>query len=211
MALGMVCSFGMQASPVIIPMAIKSATRCRCRLSSKAKSWRQSLKTVSELGAARYESGAFVNTFLNIAADALLLRFGDEWPEFRLARARVADGETFGRRLGNLHGFVIARFRHQQACVRRTGLPGIKVTIADAGGDCPFQVGIIENDARRFAAEFKGDDEPAARSAVVARVASECGVVPADVVFVKPGTLPRTSSGKLRRLEVKRNLEGASR
>ena len=46
-----------------------------------------------------------------------------------------------------------------------------------------------------------------ARSEVVQRVASECGVVPSDVVFVSPGTLPRTSSGKLRRLEVKRNLE----
>jgi long-chain-fatty-acid--[acyl-carrier-protein] ligase len=41
-------------------------------------------------------------------------------------------------------------------------------------------------------------------------VASECGVVPASVVFVRPGSLPRTSSGKLRRLEVKRNLAAAT-
>lgn len=60
-----------------------------------------------------------------------------------------------------------------------------------------------------IAAEFKGADEPAARTAMVALIASECGVVPADVVFMRPGSLPRTSSGKLRRLEVKRNLEGA--
>ena len=60
-------------------------------------------------------------------------------------------------------------------------------------------------------AEFRGADEPAARRELVRRVASECGVVPADVVFVKPGSLPRTSSGKLRRLEVKRNLEVANR
>jgi long-chain-fatty-acid--[acyl-carrier-protein] ligase len=56
-------------------------------------------------------------------------------------------------------------------------------------------------------AEFKGADESDARSALVQRVASECGVVPSDVVFVAPGSLPRTSSGKLRRLDVKRNLE----
>ena len=56
-------------------------------------------------------------------------------------------------------------------------------------------------------AEFRGPDEAGARSELVQRVASECGVVPSDVVFVSPGTLPRTSSGKLRRLEVKRNLE----
>lgn len=59
-------------------------------------------------------------------------------------------------------------------------------------------------------AEFRGPDEPGARTELVKRVASECGVVPSDVVFVSPGSLPRTSSGKLRRLEVKRSLEGAS-
>ncbi len=75
---------------------------------------------------------------------------------------------------------------------------------------CVVAIGTGEASARPglvIAAEFKGDDEPAARSAVVARVASECGVVPAEVVFLKPGALPRTSSGKLRRLEVKRSLE----
>jgi long-chain-fatty-acid--[acyl-carrier-protein] ligase len=78
---------------------------------------------------------------------------------------------------------------------------------------CVVAIGTGESSARPglvIAAEFKGDDEPAARSAVVARVASECGVVPADVVFLKPGALPRTSSGKLRRLEVKRTLEAAA-
>jgi long-chain-fatty-acid--[acyl-carrier-protein] ligase len=55
-------------------------------------------------------------------------------------------------------------------------------------------------------AEFRGPDESGARSELVAKVASECGIVPSDVVFVRPGSLPRTSSGKLRRLEVKRKL-----
>ncbi|WP_319457352.1 MULTISPECIES: long-chain-fatty acid--ACP ligase MbtM [unclassified Mycobacterium] len=75
-------------------------------------------------------------------------------------------------------------------------------------------IGTGESSARPgllIAAEFKGTDEPAARSELVSRVASHCGVVPADVVFLKPGSLPRTSSGKLRRLEVKRNLDGANR
>lgn len=74
-------------------------------------------------------------------------------------------------------------------------------------------VGINERAARPglvITAEFRGPDEPGARSELVARVASECGVVPSAVVFVAPGTLPRTSSGKLRRLEVKRGLEAAS-
>jgi len=71
-----------------------------------------------------------------------------------------------------------------------------------------------DDDATRpglvITAEFRGPDESGARSELVAKVASECGIVPSNVVFVKPGTLPRTSSGKLRRLEVKRNLTAAS-
>lgn len=58
-----------------------------------------------------------------------------------------------------------------------------------------------------IAAEFRGRDEAGARADLISRVASQCGVVPADVVFLTPGSLPRTSSGKLRRLEVKQNLE----
>lgn len=58
-----------------------------------------------------------------------------------------------------------------------------------------------------IAVEYRGPDENAARGELVQRVASECGVVPSDVVFLTPGSLPRTSSGKLRRLEVKQNLE----
>ena len=71
-------------------------------------------------------------------------------------------------------------------------------------------VGTNENATRQglvITAEFRGADEAAARSQVVSLVASECGIVPADVHFVRPGSLPRTSSGKLRRLEIKRNLE----
>lgn len=60
-----------------------------------------------------------------------------------------------------------------------------------------------------IAAEFRGSDESEARSEVVSRVASECGIVPSDVVFMAPGSLPRTSSGKLRRLEVKQNLRAS--
>jgi long-chain-fatty-acid--[acyl-carrier-protein] ligase len=72
-----------------------------------------------------------------------------------------------------------------------------------------------DDDATRpglvITAEFRGPDESGARSELVAKVASECGIVPSNVVFVKPGSLPRTSSGKLRRLEVKRNLTAVAR
>nr|WP_090345303.1 long-chain-fatty acid--ACP ligase MbtM [Mycolicibacterium malmesburyense]CRL77547.1 long-chain-fatty-acid--CoA ligase [Mycolicibacterium malmesburyense] len=70
-------------------------------------------------------------------------------------------------------------------------------------------VGVGERSIRpgvAIVAEFRGPDEATSRADLIERVASECGVVPTDVVFVRPGTLPRTSSGKLRRLEVKRDL-----
>lgn len=67
-----------------------------------------------------------------------------------------------------------------------------------------------ENTARPglvMVAEYRGTDQESARSAVIGAVASACGIVPGDVVFVEAGTLPRTTSGKLRRLEVKRLVE----
>ncbi|UUO04141.1 long-chain-fatty acid--ACP ligase MbtM [Mycolicibacterium novocastrense] len=70
-------------------------------------------------------------------------------------------------------------------------------------------VGVGERSIRpgvAIVAEFRGPDEARSRADLIERVASECGVVPSEVVFVRPGALPRTSSGKLRRLEVKRDL-----
>lgn len=73
------------------------------------------------------------------------------------------------------------------------------VVAVDAGRDS-LRPGLL------VAAEFRGPDETGARDEVIRRVASECGIVPAAVVFMTPGSLPRTSSGKLRRLEVRRSL-----
>jgi long-chain-fatty-acid--[acyl-carrier-protein] ligase len=60
------------------------------------------------------------------------------------------------------------------------------------------------------AAEFRGRDEAAARAAVTQRVAAVCGVAPATVMLLAPGSLPRTSSGKLRRLEVQSQLDSVN-
>jgi long-chain-fatty-acid--[acyl-carrier-protein] ligase len=98
----------------------------------------------------------------------------------------------------NLFPTEIERVAAQVTGVREGGV------VAIGTGETSARPGLV------IAAEFKGTDESAARSDLVARIASECGVVPADVIFMKPGALPRTSSGKLRRLEVKRNLEGAN-
>ena len=48
-------------------------------------------------------------------------------------------------------------------------------------------------------AETKSDDAGPLRQAVTRRVRQAIGLPPEDVVFVSPGTLPKTSSGKLQR------------
>ena len=53
-------------------------------------------------------------------------------------------------------------------------------------------------------AEHRGDDPGRLHDAVVDRVCDAVGVPPLDVVLVGPGTLPKTSSGKLQRSACKR-------
>ena len=49
-------------------------------------------------------------------------------------------------------------------------------------------------------AETRADDDTApVRDAVASKVSNAVGVPPVDVVLVRPGTLPKTSSGKLQR------------
>jgi fatty-acyl-CoA synthase len=48
-------------------------------------------------------------------------------------------------------------------------------------------------------AETRADDAAALRDAVIDRVCDAVGIPPLEVVFVGPGTLPKTSSGKLQR------------
>lgn len=61
-----------------------------------------------------------------------------------------------------------------------------------------------------IAAEFAGPDEPGTRAELMRRVTGECGIVPSRVVLLAPGSLPRTTSGKLRRLEIRELMEGAA-
>ena len=81
-------------------------------------------------------------------------------------------------------------------------VPGLRAgaVVAVGAGNGSARPGLV------IAAEYRGRDEPHARSEVTKRIASVCGVVPASVVLLAPGSLPRTTSGKLRRLEVQRNL-----
>jgi fatty-acyl-CoA synthase len=58
-------------------------------------------------------------------------------------------------------------------------------------------------------AETKADDPSPVRSAVAERVRQSVGVPPREVVLVAPGTLPKTSSGKLQRSLCKQRYLGS--
>jgi fatty-acyl-CoA synthase len=57
-------------------------------------------------------------------------------------------------------------------------------------------------------AETKLDESAPVRAAVAARVTDAVGVPPEDVVLVRPGTLPKTSSGKPQRSLCRRRYLG---
>jgi len=80
-----------------------------------------------------------------------------------------------------------------------TEVPGVR-----PGGAVAF--GIAGNDGDRLvvAVESRGADPADVRAAVTAAVLDEVGLCPADVVALRPGRLPKTSSGKLRRAEARR-------
>lgn len=84
-------------------------------------------------------------------------------------------------------------------------LPGVR-----AG--CVAALGVPGNDDRaeslvvlmeRSRGEPASGDQELARSAH-RRIVAQTGLVPDRVVILEPGTLPRTSSGKIRRLEARR-------
>lgn len=95
----------------------------------------------------------------------------------------------------NLFPVEIERAAATVTGVKRGGV------VAMARGEGSARPGLV------VVAEYRGDDPDGARSQVIAEVASECGVVPASVLLVEPGSVPRTTSGKLRRLETKQMVE----
>lgn len=72
---------------------------------------------------------------------------------------------------------------------------GNVVALSAAGGR-------VGSDRLIVVAEFAGADREAARGEIAARTTAECGITPALVELVEPNSLPKTSSGKLRRVEV---------
>ncbi|MEV0458986.1 fatty acyl-AMP ligase [Catellatospora methionotrophica] len=80
-----------------------------------------------------------------------------------------------------------------------TGVPGVR-----PGGAAAFAIPADRGDRLVVAVESRDTDIESLRRAVTVAVAGETGLAPAEVVMVRPGRLPKTSSGKLRRSETRR-------
>ena len=78
------------------------------------------------------------------------------------------------------------------------GLPGVRTGCAVAVGFVPAG---DEDEALAVLVETTSDATPGLAQEVASRVQQHTGILPARVELLAPGTLPRTSSGKLRRRE----------
>ena len=121
--------------------------------------------------------------------------------------AYVADGETYIA--GRLKDLIIAAGRNlvpQEIEEAASTVPGVRK-------GCVVAVGVAQEalgtEGLVVVAETR-ETEAAARdriaSAITERVAEAVGVPPERVVLVPPGTVPKTSSGKIRHAETKRLL-----
>jgi acyl-CoA synthetase (AMP-forming)/AMP-acid ligase II len=113
----------------------------------------------------------------------------------------VHDGELFV--CGRHKEIVIVRGANhapQDFEAALEGLPGVRTGCAVAVGFVPQGE---DDEALAMLVETSPDASPTLAAEVASRVQERTGIVPAHVELLGPGTLPRTTSGKLRRYEAR--------
>lgn len=113
----------------------------------------------------------------------------------------VHDGELF--MCGRSKDIVIIRGANhapQDFEAALEGLPGVRTGCAVAVGFVPAGE---EEEALAMLVETTADAPPSLASDVASRVWERTTILPAHVELLAPGTLPRTSSGKMRRREAR--------
>jgi fatty-acyl-CoA synthase len=113
----------------------------------------------------------------------------------------VHDGELF--MCGRSKDIVIIRGANhapQDFEAALEGLPGVRTGCAVAVGFVPAGE---EEEALAMLVETTPDAPPSLASDVASRVWERTTILPAHVELLAPGTLPRTSSGKMRRREAR--------
>ena len=105
--------------------------------------------------AASGELRALVPGDLNILFDTLSLCLRHHRSDLRIRVHRIADNEAFHHLGEAANDFVIARTRDENARLVSTGLTAVAQRASPHALDYRRQVGVVEHDQRRLAAEFE--------------------------------------------------------
>src|SRR5579862_9317184 len=101
------------------------------------------------------EFRAFLDTRLDVFLNALILLYAGQWAESHILVSRIAHLDLFdGRSHQSLH-FAQPVLRHDQARSRDAGLTVVQVTGCDSHRNGSGEIGVVQNDVRRLAAEFQ--------------------------------------------------------
>src|SRR5579862_8182702 len=101
------------------------------------------------------EFRAFLDARLDVFLNALILLYAGQGAESHILVSWIADLDLFdGRSHQSLH-FAQPVFRHDQARSRDAGLTVVQVTGCDCHRDGSGEIGVVQNDVRRLAAEFQ--------------------------------------------------------
>ena len=116
------------------------------------------VEAVGTAEAAGDERRAFIDALLDEALDLVPLGFGDDRADGALLGGRrVLHLHGFGGRLGDGLGFFLLGARHEHARGRVAALARVGHHLHDAGLHGLREVGVIEHDVGRLAAEFLRD------------------------------------------------------
>src|SRR6266849_7199006 len=115
------------------------------------------------VGAAQGEQGAFLDARADVLADALPLLGRCERTQPRLRRARVPRLELGRRALRDLQRLVLALARDEHAGPRGAGLAAVEEGVGDRDSHRLVEIRVLEDDARRLAAQLQGDPLDGAR------------------------------------------------
>src|SRR5262249_30321341 len=112
------------------------------------------------------------------------------------------DGELYVH--GRVKDVIIARGRKHAAHRVEAWLGGVE----GVRGGCSAAFGVVQSDGEELVVLFErarsGGEGAELVERVRRRIVEGVGVAPAHVSALAPGTLPRTSSGKIRRAEARR-------